>query len=279
MKIALASDLHLEFKTIELKNTDQADVLILAGDIFVASDFKKLYRDTDDNTVYVPSEAGSRALRYKEFLTNCSREFKHVILIMGNHEHYQGNFAETVPTIREAIQDLENIYFLDKQFTMINNVIFYGGTLWTDFNNDDPITVHTALFGMNDYQVVKNIIKGRYCKFLPADALEDHRAFLTELDKIIKVYPNQPTVIVGHHAPTKQSMHPRYQHEYHMNGCYSTDLTKIILDNPQIRVWVHGHTHDDFDYMVGTTRVLCNPRGYDGYEPRAQKFKLVTFEV
>ncbi|MCY1554175.1 hypothetical protein D9M68_907290 [compost metagenome] len=27
-------------------------------------------------------------------------------------------------------------------------------------------------------------------------------------------------------------------------------------------LWFHGHTHDSFDYRVGTCRVVCNPRGY-----------------
>jgi hypothetical protein len=68
------------------------------------------------------------------------------------------------------------------------------------------------------------------------------------------------------------SVHPKYQHDTLMNGAYSSDLSEFILDNPQIRVWTHGHTHDPFDYMVGSTRIICNPRGYAGYEQRAEYF-------
>ena len=64
-----------------------------------------------------------------------------------------------------------------------------------------------------------------------------------------------------------------------MNGGYSSDLSEFILDHPQIRLWTHGHTHDEFDYMVGTTRVVCNPRGYEGYEARAEQWKLKTVEI
>ena len=39
MKIALASDIHLEFGPITLTNDESADVLILAGDICVAKHF------------------------------------------------------------------------------------------------------------------------------------------------------------------------------------------------------------------------------------------------
>jgi hypothetical protein len=57
-----------------------------------------------------------------------------------------------------------------------------------------------------------------------------------------------------------------------MNGAYSSDLSDLILDHPQIKFWTHGHTHDQFDYMIGSTRVVCNPRGYKGYEESAEYF-------
>ena len=51
-----------------------------------------------------------------------------------------------------------------------------------------------------------------------------------------------------------------------VNGAYSSDLSEFILNHPQIKVWTHGHTHHTFDYMIGSTRIVCNPRGYVGYE-------------
>jgi hypothetical protein len=27
-------------------------------------------------------------------------------------------------------------------------------------------------------------------------------------------------------------------------------------------LWIHGHTHDSFDYVVRGTRIVANPRGY-----------------
>jgi hypothetical protein len=52
-----------------------------------------------------------------------------------------------------------------------------------------------------------------------------------------------------------------------------------MLDNPNIKLWTHGHTHEDFDYMVGSTRVFCNPRGYHDYEERADHFELKCVEI
>jgi len=81
-------------------------------------------------------------------------------------------------------------------------------------------------------------------------------------------------VVVGHHAPTTLSTHERYVGQDLMNGGYRSDLSEFIMDRPQIKLWTHGHTHDPFDYMVGETRVVCNPRGYAGHDPQADVFQL-----
>jgi hypothetical protein len=75
------------------------------------------------------------------------------------------------------------------------------------------------------------------------------------------------------------STHPRYASDYLMNGGYRSDLSELILDNPQIVLWTHGHMHDPFDYMIGTTRVVCNPRGYAGHDPQADLFELKYLDI
>jgi hypothetical protein len=67
-------------------------------------------------------------------------------------------------------------------------------------------------------------------------------------------------------------VHEHYRHDREMNGGYASDLTEFILDNENILFWTHGHMHDPSDYMVGQCRVICNPRGYVGYEQRTKEF-------
>ena len=294
MKIAVCSDLHLEFGDLDLENTENADVLILGGDIFVAVDL------TARGTVLpVTENVQARGERYRNFLKRCSERFPFVVLIMGNHEHYYGDYAQTANVIHTVVGEFSNIHFLDKEWRIINGVLFFGGTLWTNMNGEDPQTLRQIAYMLNDYRGVKNssrtvsyrvpdmtkdesdawTYKERPAEFTPADSVEDHYEFRRKLDEVLELHPDLPVVVVGHHAPSRASTHPRYKNETVMNGAYSTNLDNWILDRRQIRLWTHGHTHEDFDYRIGTTRIVCNPRGYNGYEERADNFELKYVEI
>jgi predicted phosphodiesterase len=278
MKIAVCSDLHLEFGDLDLQNDEGADVLILSGDIFIANDLKN-YQNEDGLVIPVMQSLVDRGKRYNNFILRCCERFPEVIMVSGNHEHYHGDFATTHDTIRKSFSDLENFNYLDKDFLIIKGVVFYGGTLWTNMNNEDPITMMQIRGAMNDYIQIKNTGANAGGKFLPEDSVEDHYAFRRALDSVLKNYPDHKVVVVGHHAPSKASTHPRYKTEVVMNGAYSTDLNDFILDRRQIKLWTHGHTHEPFDYMIGTTRIVCNPRGYIDFEDRADNFKLQYVEI
>ena len=269
MKIAICSDLHLEFGTISLENTENADVLILSGDICVAKDLM----NKDNNDIL---DRFGRSEAWHTFFQECSDRFPHVLYVMGNHEHYHGDFRHSLGDLRSRLNYLRNLHILDKEQIAIKDTIFIGGTLWTDMNNEDPITLMHMKGMMNDFRCVMNGDKSR---FLPEDAVIDHREMLAYIRMMVEGKWDQKFVVVGHHAPSRQSTHPRYQKEEIMNGGYSTELSEFIVDHPQIKLWTHGHTHEDFDYMIGSTRIVCNPRGYDGYENRADKFKLKFVEI
>jgi Icc-related predicted phosphoesterase len=279
MKIAVCSDLHLEFGDLDLANDEGADVLVLGGDIFIATELSEFAYDTSAAIIPATDSVRERGQRYVDFVTRCSERFPHVILIMGNHEHYHGDFAQSARIIRDTFGHLDNVYFMDKECRIINGVVFYGGTLWTNMNGEDPLTMHNIRMSMNDYNCVKNTSEEGKKVFMPQDSVDDHRDFLQKLDDTLALHPELPVVVCGHHAPSRASTHPRYRTEFVVNGAYSSNLDEFILDRRQIRLWTHGHTHEDFDYKIGTTRIVCNPRGYDGYEARADNFKLKYVEI
>ena len=284
MKIAVCSDIHLEFGPISLDNTEGADVLILGGDICVA-------KDVMDRDVYGIFDRFDRNSQIHTFFQECCARFPHVIYIAGNHEHYHGDYSNTITILRDRLGYLVNLHILDKEIFTLNDVTFIGGTLWTDMNNEDPITLLHMSGMMNDFRCVKNSNREVHFKdhqgkfqtrpsmFSPEDAVEDHKKMMEYVRLMIEGKFDQKFVVVGHHAPSKQSTHPRYKEETIMNGGYSTALDEFIMDHPQIKLWTHGHTHEDFDYMIGSTRIVCNPRGYDAYEERADRFKLKFVDV
>jgi predicted phosphodiesterase len=311
LKIAVASDVHLEFGQVVLENKENAEVLILSGDICVAYDIRQ--RDQ-----YEIMGGRERSNRFHSFFQNCCEQFAHVIYVVGNHEHYEGDFAKTIPHLKEMLGYLPNLYILDREIKKFGDITFVCGTMWTDMNKGDALTLFHMKSMMNDFRCVTNsnnmvsrkvplykenpnytedgLNGGKYeqdengyhiqighkfkqepSKFTPEDAMEEFHKFigytksvLPDLDKV---------VMVTHHTPSHTSCHPRYKTDKLMNGGYHSDLSEFILDNPKIKLWTHGHTHEDFDYMIGTTRVVCNPRGYINYEDRAETWDLKYFDV
>ena len=90
---------------------------------------------------------------------------------------------------------------------------------------------------------------------------------------------DQKFVVVTHHCPSEQSVHDKYKGDILMNGGFRSNCDDFISYRPQIKLWMHGHTHEDFDYVLGETRVVCNPRGYVNHENRAGYFQLKYIDV
>jgi len=288
MKIAVASDIHLEFGDIDLENTESAEVLILSGDICVATDL-----DMRDRRQTEMGFARWRSEMFHDFFERCATNFPHVIYVMGNHEYYHSDFATELNEMRRKLAHLTNLYILEREVKVIGDVTFIGGTLWTDMNNHDALTLYHMRTMMNDFRVITNSavpvhfrtqegeFKTRVGKFSPEDAVSEHvkmKQYIQVVTAMLGKNPNK-YVVVGHHAPSRRSTHETYAHDTIMNGGYSSDLDEFIMDHPQIKLWTHGHTHYPFDYMIGETRVVCNPRGYINHEPQASDFKLLYVDV
>ena len=263
-------------------------MLILSGDICVAVDL-----DMRDRRQTESGFARYRSERFHEFFERCAANFPHVIYIMGNHEYYHSDFATELNEVRRKLEYLPNLYILEREIKVIDDVTFIGGTLWTDMNNSDALTLYHMRTMMNDFRVIQNSavpvhfrtqegeFRTRVAKFSPEDAVTEH-VKMKEYIQVVTAMLGKNTnkyVVVGHHAPSRLSTHEMYKHDTIMNGGYSSDMEEFIKERPQIRLWTHGHTHHPFDYMVGETRVVCNPRGYTGYEARAEEWELLIVDI
>jgi Icc-related predicted phosphoesterase len=263
MRIQIVSDLHLELSDCNIQNKNNAEILILGGDIMIAQNLHDF--NEDDPIVPVLDTQRGRTKRFRNFLKRVSNEFLHIIYIAGNHEYYHGKFPLAQEYLREECEKYNNIHFLENSNFIYNDINFVGATLWTDLNNCDSATLFSVQHNMNDYQVIRNSNKN-FSKLQPLDTFAEHKLTINYFKNVLKDKENENFVLVGHHSPSKLSKKPKYENDFYINGAYSSDLSEFILGHPQIKLWTHGHTHKFFDYMIGSTRIVCNPRGYEGYE-------------
>jgi len=267
MKIDLISDIHLEAAPFELTG---GDILILSGDI---CESRKLVRDCSEN------RTEKTDFRYINFFKNECAKYRHVIYVIGNHEHYGTRFDKTHDEIKECLPS--NVTLLNRESIEIDGVVFIGGTMWTNFHKGSPISMDVALRNMNDFRAIKYWDRrhDKYYKLTPQVVYREHMDTIYDFGEMLKANAHKPCVVVSHHAPTYLSIAEEYKNDHLLNGAYASDLSEFILDHPQIKVWTHGHTHTRFKYEMGDTTVVCNPRGYSGIEAISRNYKPRGFEI
>ena len=267
MKIELGSDLHLEFGALELFNTENADVLLLSGDICVAKHLNGVHHHDS---------------RYRKFFRECCERFPRVIYILGNHEHYAYDIQHTTAHLKRELA-YDNLHILDDETVDIGEYTFIGTTLWTNMNEEDSLTLYHVDGMMTDYRTILNSARtvnewGKPARLTPEDTVVLHKRSMDYINHVCYDV-DKKYIVVGHHCPSLKSIHSKYANDKIMNGAFASDLDDFIAYRPQIRLWTHGHTHEPFDYTIGTTRIVCNPRGYSGHEPGADNFKLQYIDL
>jgi hypothetical protein len=244
MKVKVVSDLHLEACEYGhgVPDLGEGEVLILGGDILCARHFK-----TNGNLHKV----------YNDFLQKCVDNFDEVLYVLGNHCFYGYNYEGTWNVLKENLP--EGIHLLENDFIKIGQWNFLGCTLWSNFRNENPLEMMESQRFMNDYKTIR--IGSNYRKLRPEDTLEFHKKSKQFLLDTLPMFVNQKVWVLTHHAPSYQSIHPKYKMET-TNGSYASDLDDLILSHPQIKYFSHGHTHTSFRYHIGECEIICNPRGY-----------------
>lgn len=241
MKVAYCSDLHLEFKPITLSNDENADVLILAGDIYLIS---RMAYSLDD--------------RFKDFMNNVTSEFKHVIYVAGNHEFYDSSIFD-IDKLKNAVGQYPNVHVLDTQSVTIDGVNFVGGTMWTDIDKSNPILITQAPRIMNDFTVIDD--------FSPNYSI---MAFKVFNDYVQSRKPID--VVISHHGPSWSCISDEYKSS-HYNPLYVSDV-----DVSNVKYWIYGHLHGGKSFEQDGCQVLHNSRGYPS-EQCFREFELKYFTV
>lgn len=257
MKVHILSDLHFEnspYPPAEMINQHEADVLILAGDITLPA-----YLCEE----HIHSETYART---KKFFDKMCHQYRKVVYVLGNHEFYKSDINDAQNDLQVFLNSYPNVHILENNPLSVDGITFIGGTLWTNYNKGNPLSMHASQLHMNDYKVINNRLKQttysyEHKKIVPQDLLNRHNYLLSEMQKSLNQTEGK-VVVVTHHAPSYLSVANKHKVAGLVNDSYYSDLSNFILKNPKIKLWVHGHMHDSFDYMIGETRVICEPRGY-----------------
>ena len=230
MRIHVLSDLHIEVAAYQPQPVE-CDVVVLAGDI--------------GNHVQ-GMEWGRHIWPDKE-----------ILYVPGNHEFYRRGRIETLREMRVRAREL-GMRLLDNDEVEIAGIRFLGSTLWTDFNLFGEELKKPAMAEGKKYLNDFRLIRERFRVFSPARSAQLHkksRAWLTA--KLNEPFPGR-TVVVTHHLPSARSVAERYKTSL-TSACFASRLDELMGTSA---LWIHGHTHDSFDYVLHGTRVVCNPRGY-----------------
>ena len=230
----IASDLHIEYKQNEIPEptefiTPEAEILILPGDI------GSLYK--------IEQLSG--------FLLKVCQMFKIVLYVPGNHEWYhiepysQLSMNALEIRMQKLEQSIDNLFVLNRNSVIINDVCIAGATLWSDPKcKVPPFIVRIPEMKTNFYKKL-------------------HKKDLKYIESMIDYCQekNIKLLVVSHHPPTNEVLKYYSNKKNPFVSLYSTNLDYLLTKN-KVNMWICGHTHKNFNFTTKNgTRVISNQKG------------------
>lgn len=249
MRIQLLNDIHVEFENSDKDaltlNPEGVDVLVLAGDIFP---IKLLH-----------------LRKIQNFMAQL-KDYKKVLWVFGNHEFYGMTMNQAYWEAQEFLdkKDFHNVKILDDDFVTIEDVNFFGGTMWTKVTN--PIDYNRCTAVMNDFRGGIRNNEGR--RLSPLDTNHLHAQFLLELEYFLPKAKNK-TVVITHHRPTFYGRTMKGGDPY-LDTAFCVELQDKFETYNRYGVtdWFFGHTHETTNFLFEDIHFRTNARGYIGWDPR-----------
>lgn len=257
------SDLHAEFwpankidrilgMVVPPLPTDKETVALVAGDIGLAH----------------------RQETWLKVISLLAKQFLAVIYVEGNHFFYHNDFFGRIQELNAKLSLPKNVHFLENKSVEINGVLFVGAMLWTDFLGKDFFKMQYARKNMNDFVVIK---KADGTLLMPEETVDLFQESKRYIFEVLATAGDKKTVVVTHHGISPLSIHEKFRGDS-LNCAFMTDLSNETIDHgPDL--WIHGHTHNSFDYTLGKTRVVVNPYGYKDVEVNPQYDTQLVFEL
>lgn len=244
LKVRVMSDLHINHSkgyTLQPLPTDSDSILVIAGDL-------------------------CELLRYQDlaqkFFEQVCEMFREVLYVLGNHCYWYSTIKDATAFAKKFQREFPNLTVLDNKVHWIEDVMFFGGTLWTNIDNGNPIAELEVHQCMNDFPLIGD--------FSINDWELEHQATIFLMKKAFRMEQAmhaRKKFVITHHGPLPICVDDNYDDPryFNINQAYFSDLTELILDiEPDI--WVSGHSHGYMDKTELGCRFLRNPRGYQKFD-------------
>lgn len=268
IQIQLCSDLHIEFGyDYSTVVEPSCKYLAMLGDIGLA-----------------------KTESYRDFVHQQAERFEKVFVIAGNHEYYKSSVQEAGAKMAALCAEKDNVVFMDRTSVLLEGVRFLGCTLWSDIPDEHKKEVQAR---MSDYRRITVIESSEEDSEAGDEGKEDNAGLEREHERSLTVEDTialhkgdvqwlkenissakeagEPVVVLTHHSPVlhKGCGNPRAWLNPVVHG-FGTDLLELLDDG--VSLWAYGHTHWHHDMVIGSCRVLSNPRGYETESVRTASF-------
>lgn len=247
MKVRVLSDLHFEYHAdggrtfVESLDPSDTDLLVLAGDI---------------TTMHGGMEPMLQLFRSR---FSCPIAFVH-----GNHEFYGASRGKVVHRTKDALLNVQGAHWLDCNVVEIAGRRILGTPLWFSESRPPPqVMANQEQWLRGEYLVFAGakFQMATWSDFVHIEGLRNwvYDESTRAKDFLFKEL-REGDIVVTHHLPSYESVAERYKGSL-TNNWFVNDLRGLIEERKPA-LWIHGHTHESIDYILGSTRVVCNPFGY-----------------
>lgn len=228
MKIQFFTDIHNYDLSFKPEKTD-ADIIISSGDF----------------------DMGERS---KLFFENLYKEHKKPIYsCLGNHDYWLGENMEYWDNYYNSINN-DNIQILDNKTVVIDDTVLIFSTLWSDFDNKNPISMIAAESASNDFRKIRIGDRKINSTDLYLLYLKSREFITKELEK----NSGKKCVVITHFPP---SILCNVSFSITPLSYYFVGNMEDVIKKYKPVLWLSGHMHNFFDNYIHDTRVVINPAG------------------
>jgi Icc-related predicted phosphoesterase len=241
VKLQIMSDLHIANwgqsrgvnywnQTFPQETQAAVDVLVLAGDIVSFSRRQWAWS----------------VARLQEFMAR----YKRVLYVPGNHEFYGTDIGDgrTDLDLMAMATGVDVLY--PGKVIEIEGQRFLGGVMFQPNQRANAPGIPWPANNISDHWCINDF---------DIEAPAQYDVLRTFLEKELR----QGDIVITHHAPSVGSLDAQWFNDPCNRWFITPEMEPLILERKP-KLWIHGHVHTPFDYVLGETRIIANPKGYPG---------------